>query len=135
MLQTEVFELSPKGSKEANKFIKTVRLIENGVQVRENCIIVLHDDADHFDEKSREVALISKLSVTQGSVLAAQIKKEYYNLVEMNSKLSLEMESDRKENLGQLDNFTAQAYILGKMLGRDVGEPVLFGKKMYKEKK
>jgi hypothetical protein len=133
MLQIKTFKLEE--DKKANEFIKGVRLIENGVQIRENCIVVLYDEAIDFDAKSREVALITKLSTNEGSLLAAQIKKEYYELVTSNAKLSLEMEGDRDRNIGEIDNLTAQIYIIKKMLGRDVGEPVIFGKKMYKEKK
>ena len=76
MLQIKTFKLDEADN--VNAFISTVRLIENGLQVRDNSIIVLYDSAESFDAKSREVALIQKLSTTEASMLAAEIEKGYY---------------------------------------------------------
>lgn len=132
MLQVNTFGLDE--AEKVNKFVETVRLIENGIQVREHAIIVLYDEADYFDGKEKEVALITKLMTNESALLAAQIKAQYYSLMESNTKLSPEHISDRDVNRGQMDNFVAQIYVINKMLKRDTGEPVVFGKKMYKEK-
>lgn len=134
MLQIEIFELSENGASKANKFIKSKRLIENGVQVRDNVICVLHDEADSFDEKSREVALIQKLSQVESALLASEIEKEYYELVEAGEKMTPESLQGKQKNLETISGLHAQIFIIKKKLGRDPGEPTLFGKKRYHKK-
>lgn len=135
MLKVKIFGLSDKGADEANKFTETKRLIENGIQIRDNCIVVLYDDADHFDEKSREVSLVSKLAQAEGALLGAEIEKEYYQLVEDGGKMTSEQMPAKQKNLETISGLEAQIYLMKKKLGRDPGEPVLFGKKQYKLKK
>lgn len=131
MLQIHTFDLTKKGAEEANDFIKTVRLIENGVQVRDNCIVILHDNAVSFDEKSREVALISKLAQAEGALLATEIENDFYVLMEQGNKLTAEGVESRAKNLSNKAGLEAQIYIIKNKLGRDAGQPVLFGKKQY----
>lgn len=133
MLQLETFPL--KDSKKANEFIKEHRLIENGLQVRENTIVVLYDEATHFDAKSKEVALIMKLSSAEANLLAGEIEKEFFELMEAGDKMTAEAMAARDKNLGQMAAVKAQIFVLKRKLGRDAGEGPIFGKKVYKEKK
>lgn len=133
MLQIKTFGLDK--DKEANEFIKNHRLIENGVQVRDNCIVVLYDESDHFDEKSREIALIMKLSGAEANLLAGEIEKEFFDLMEAGGKMSPESIQAKGKNLATIEAVEAQIFILKKKLGRDAGEPSVFGKKQYKVKK
>lgn len=133
MLQIQVFGLDK--SEDANAFIKTVRLIENGVQVREDCIVILYDNANSFDAKSREVALVSKLAQAEGALLATEIEDEYYTLIEQGGKVTSEVLASKQKNLENKSGLEAQIFILKKKLGRDPGTPVLFGKKQYEKTK
>lgn len=135
MIQVKTFELSEKGSDAANEFIKGKRLIENGVQIRDNAIIVLFDNSEEFDEKSKEVALIMQLSKAEANLMGSEIQEEYYTLAEAGGKMTEEMLVQRGQNRGQVDGLKAQVYILKKRLNREVGEPSIFGKKQYKDKK
>lgn len=134
MLQIEIFSLDKKGSKEANDFIRSHRLIENGVQVRENCICVLYDDSPNFDKKNKEVALISKLVGAEANLLAGEIEKEFFELMEAGGKMSAEALAAKEKNTATLENLKAQIFILKKKLGNEVKEESIFGKKQYHEK-
>lgn len=126
--------MSEKGSEDANKFIVDHRLIENGVQVREDAIIVLYDNSTGFDEKSREVALIMKLSSAEANLLAGEIEKEFFDLMEAGGKMEPETIQAREKNLATVEAVKAQIFVLKQKLGRDPGEPSIFGKKQYKSK-
>lgn len=132
MLQIRTFEL--KEWEKVNEFIKEKRLIENGVQVRDECICVLYDEADHFDVKSKEVALITKLAQGEAQLLAAEIEAEFYKLAEQGKKFTPDMLAGSEKNRDMIMNLTAQIFILKKMLGRDVKGTVVFGKKQYADK-
>jgi len=135
MLQIQVFELSKKGAAEANEFIKKHRLIENGVQVRDNVICVLHDTATHLDEKSKEVILMQTLAAAESKLLECQVLKEQFDLAEAGGeKFDLKFTEDRRQNDFILQWSQARIYIVKKMLGLDTNGLSVFGKKQYDSK-
>lgn len=134
MLHIEIFELSKKGAKEANAFIADHRLIENGMQVRDTTICVLYETADHFDAKSKEVALIGSLSSAEAQLVKLEVEREYFNLMQEGGvAFSAEDSNAKSEVARKIDALHAQIFIFKKMLGRETEGTVVFGKKMYRK--
>ena len=133
MIQVKCFGLNE--DKEANDFIKTKRLIENGVQIRDNVIVILYDDASHFDEKSREVLLIQTLASAEAKLLECQVLKEQFELAEASgTPNNPKFDEDKRQNQFLLDWSTARIYVVKKLMGLETHGMSVFGKKQYTAK-
>lgn len=130
MLQIRTFGLDE--SEKVNEFVKEKRLIENGIQIRENAIIVLYDNSTHFDEKSREVALMMELSNAEAKLLSAQILADQFALAKVGGmSLSPKFVEDEQQNKFALQWAEARIFCVKKLLGLDTHAMSVFGKKQY----
>ena len=133
MLQLKRFEITE--DEKANKFVKEHFIIENGIQVRDNGIYVLYDDATELDEYSRTKLLLNNKCGIEAKLIEANIACEYYELADNNSKLTPELMQKRTEAWHSRDMLEAQHFIVKRLLKEDTHGMKVFGKRYYSDKK
>lgn len=136
MLQIKAFELSAEGAEEASKFIKTARVIKDGVTFYETAkaIIVQHDEYEEYDFVAQQETARTQLQRARVELFNSEMAKDFYLLMEQGGRLDSSSEQKKYEALAAFEAAKAQIYILSEKLGLDTHGMEVFGKKQYKSK-
>lgn len=134
MLQIKAFELSPKGADEASKFIKTARVIKDGVTFVGNTIVVQHDVFEEYDEAAQRETAKTQLERAKVELFNASMAKEFYVLMDAGGRMDTASAQKKGEAFAAVEGAQAQIFILSEKLGLDTHGMEVFGKKQYKAK-
>lgn len=136
MLQIKAFELSAKGAEEASKFIKTARVIKDGVTFYETAktIVVQHDEFEEYNAAAEIETARTQLQRAKVELFNSSMAKDFYLLMEQGNRMDSAAETKKTEAIAAWEGAKAQVYILSEKLGFDTHGMEVFGKKQYKSK-
>lgn len=132
MLQIKTFGLDD--SEAANKFIKTARVIKDGIHFNEKCIIIEHDVLEEFGDEAKKDTLKTQLERAKLELFNAQMAKDFYNLMEAGGRVDTNTLQKKAEAFAAVEGAEAQIYLLSKALGLKTHGMSVFGKKQYESK-